>query len=493
MNIEKLKNLLQLGEGQTVEYKTGCRPDMIGREVCAFLNSGGGCVVCGVGDDGKAVGLNNEDSAESIEKALYQGISPKALISVESKTVGKKRLLVVEVPAGKDIPYAFRDEIFIRAGGGTRKADIATIRDMVLRRQVEPERWERRFSDAEIESDLEIQEIRSVVQAAEKTARIAFRNPSDPLMVLEDLSVLKYGRLTNGGDVLFARNPAARHPQVRTRAVSFSSDKAGDQYLDMKSFEGPLVSVLEALHAFILRNTPSGARFHREELQRTDEPLYPPEAVREGLVNALAHRDYADFSGGVSVQVYPGRLEIWNSGGFPEGITPEKIMAGHISILRNPDIAHVLYLRGMMEKLGRGGLLIQMACKNKGLPSPQWRSEDSRGVTLTFFAPDATTEVATEVTTDVNTEVATEVRKACEVLKGEMTRRKIMEKLGLKNDEYFRKKYLVPALNAGFIEMTIPDKPRSRMQKYRLTRLGRKHFVSQSMPQRQLIPEEKGS
>lgn len=214
---------------------------------------------------------------------------------------------------------------------------------------------------------------------------------------------LKYGRLTNGGDVLFTRNPAARHPQVRSRAVCFASDKAGDQYRDMKSFEGPLVSVIEALHTFILRNTPSMAHFKKDGLQRVDEPLYPAEAVREGLVNALAHRDYADFSGGVSVQIYPGRLEIWNSGGFPEGITPEKIMAGHISVLRNPDIAHVPYMRGLMEKLGRGGLLIQKACKNRGLSEPRWRSEDGRNVTLTFFAPEAATEATTGVTTEAGT------------------------------------------------------------------------------------------
>ena len=107
-------------------------------------------------------------------------------------------------------------------------------------------------------------------------------------------------------------------------------------------------------------------------LKRRDEPLYPSSAIREGLVNAFAHRDYSDFSGGITINIYPNRLEIENTGKFPEGVTPDKLTKGHISVLRNPDIAHVLYLRGFMEKMGRGSVMIQRACTERGLPPPQW-------------------------------------------------------------------------------------------------------------------------
>jgi hypothetical protein len=77
------------------------------------------------------------------------------------------------------------------------------------------------------------------------------------------------------------------------------------------------------------------------------------------------------------------------------------------------------------------------------------------------------------VTTEVTMEVATEVRRMMENIRGEMARKELQIALGLKNDEHFRKAYLVPALEAGFIEMTIPDKPNSRLQKYRFTAKGR--------------------
>jgi len=198
--------------------------------------------------------------------------------------------------------------------------------------------------------------------------------------------------------------------------------------------------------------------------------LYPPMAVREGLVNAFAHRDYADFKGGVAIHIHPNRLEIWNSGGFPDGITPEALKEGRLSVLRNPDIAHVLYLRGLMEKLGRGSLLILDECQKAGLPAPLWSSSPQGGVMLTFFTPEVTPEVTPEDTPEATPEVS-KLLRALGIR--EMSRAELQKKLGLKDADHFRTAYLAPALATGLIEMTLPDKPQSRLQGYRLTALGR--------------------
>ena len=178
------------------------------------------------------------------------------------------------------------------------------------------------------------------------------------------------------------------------------------------------------------------------------------------MVNALVHRDYSAASGGVGIHIYPRRLEIWNSGSFPEGVTVENLVNGHISVLRNPDIAHVLYLRGLMEKAGRGSVLMIKDCRNNGMKDPVWKSDPQLGVTVTFFAPEVTTEVTPEVL------------KMLKQMSGEMLRRDLQLCMQLKDDEHFRKAYLLPALQNGLIEMTIPDKPRSSRQKYRLTKKG---------------------
>lgn len=91
------------------------------------------------------------------------------------------------------------------------------------------------------------------------------------------------------------------------------------------------------------------------------------------------------FVDGIFLKVYPKSLEIWNSGALPEGWSQRKLHESHPSIPNNPDIAHFLYPRGLMERVGRGTLKILEACRQAKLPEPKWESAD--GVKLTFFAP----------------------------------------------------------------------------------------------------------
>nr|WP_241490099.1 ATP-binding protein [Pseudomonas syringae] len=191
--------------------------------------------------------------------------------------------------------------------------------------------------------------------------------------------------------------------------------------------------------------------------------------IREGIVNAFAHRDYSSFSGGIKVEISPVRLQIWNSGSLPDGVDADKLQQGHISVLRNPDIAHALYLQGYMEKLGRGSVLIRQACEENGLAPPVWYSEGSSGVTLTFFTP----EVAPEATPEVAPEVTPEVEKLIVLVNGDIKRIELQHHLKLADAEHFRKHYLLPALEQGVLAMTIPEKPTSSNQRYRLTSLGK--------------------
>ena len=467
MDRTKLRHILFLGENSEVEFKTNIiAPDILGRVVCGMLNNAGGCVVCGVSDTGQIRGVNiNEKGIAKLERTLRNELFPKNLVSFEIQSLEGKALLVVEVPAGHDVPYAYRNVVYIREHDRTVRMGIEAIHDMLRKKQVEPERWERRFSFADPELDLDNNEIDSIVMEVGQTKRVLFKNPEDIQQVLTELSVLKYGRLTNAGDVLFTKNPENRIPQVRVRAACYNSTKADDSFRNMKSFSGPLLAVLEKTYEFIVGNTPTRIKFLKSGLKRVEQPVYPAKAVREALVNAFAHRDYANASGGVIVDISPSRLEIWNSGGFPDGITIETLSQGHISVLRNPDIAHVIYLRGMMEKLGRGCILIREECHNIGLCKPEWKA-DATGVTLTFF-----TEQATEQATEQVTE---QVVKLVGIMDGDMTRQEMQERLGLRQREHFRAAYLSPALHFGAIEMTEPDKPRSSRQRYRLTSFGKK-------------------
>lgn len=470
MEIEEIRKLLVLGEGQNVEFKSQC-PDAagIGPIVSGFLNtSGGGFIVCGVGDDGGIIGVENPDaSVKILEQTFENNLSPGTLVEIHIQKIQNKDLIVIEIPSGRDPPYAFRDIIYMRTGAETRKADVGTIRDLVIRRQIEPERWERRFSFANPETDLDTKEIDAAIIAIRKNDLLHLGDQLTDLSFLEIISVYAYGRLTNGGDILFTTNPANRNPQIRVRAANFEIGKTDDKFKDLKSFEGPLVPLLETVFEFIKRNTSTISDFTKDDLKRQDIPQYPRAAIKEGLVNAFAHRDYGSFSGGIFINIYPDRLEIVNSGKFPEGVTPETISKGQGSVLRNPDIAHVLYLRGFMEKKGRGSVLIQQACIDHGLPIPQW-SQSEFGVKLTFFAVPG----SQEATTEESWKVSREIKRMLNVLNGDMSRKELQDILGLKDDENFRVAYINPAIEQNLISPTIPEKPSSSKQKYRLTKKG---------------------
>ena len=103
-------------------------------------------------------------------------------------------------------------------------------------------------------------------------------------------------------------------------------------------------------------------------------------------MNALVHRDYASFSGSVSISIYPDRVEIWNSGSLAHGLSPRDLaLPSHASVLVNPDIGHVFYLHELMERVGRGTYKIVRQCLESGMPSPEWKQVNA-GVRLTLFA-----------------------------------------------------------------------------------------------------------
>jgi ATP-dependent DNA helicase RecG len=141
--------------------------------------------------------------------------------------------------------------------------------------------------------------------------------------------------------------------------------------------------MLAQAEIFIRRNTRTTVSFRNQGLQTADNAEYPTDAVREGLVNAFAHRDYAAFHGGVAVRVFPSRLEIWNSGHLPAPLKPGDLKKNHPSIPVNPTIVQVLYIRGYMNRIGRGTQKIVNLCREYGLRPPTWR-DSSAGVTLTL-------------------------------------------------------------------------------------------------------------
>lgn len=359
----------------------------LARTICALLNSqAGGVIYCGIAADGTVVGLHpSAEEVRALELNLKSAVTPTALFSVSIDEIGETRIITIDVPAGKDRPYVCDGAVWVREKSITRAADAVALRAMFEAHRHETERWERRASPSMRQEDLDEPLIKAMAEEARRQGRYNFKADASTTDILTVLSLVRPEGFTQAADVLFAFKPAARHPQCRVQLVRFAGDKTDDEFEDYRWFEGPLPKVAEDVVEVLAAFNPVRARFRAGAAQREDRHAYARFAIKEGIVNALVHRDYESYSGGVKVSVYPARIEIWNTGHLPDGIRPSDLAKRHASLPTNPDIAHVFYLRGLMERTGRGGEKIAAACKEIGAPPPKWLDEPS-GVTLTLFA-----------------------------------------------------------------------------------------------------------
>lgn len=287
-----IKEFIKFGKNHAVEYRARFLVDdydTIGQVICSFLNGSGGYIVFGVDDQGVFVGNEVDDRMlAEFQEAIYQDITPKALFSYEIYGDEVGNVLSIEVPAGNDYPYAYKNDIYVRNRGKCAKASVDIIRDLITGRQTEPERWERRYSIADVEDDLSDDEIRKTQNDLRQSPLIKLHDANNVISILEDLSIFRYGKLTNAGDILFAKNPSQRYPQTRVKAVCILENKTDNNYKDFNTFEGPLISTLESVYDFVIRNIPIQSSFPADRLERIDEPVYPIAAIREGLVKEIA-------------------------------------------------------------------------------------------------------------------------------------------------------------------------------------------------------------
>ena len=191
-------------------------------------------------------------------------------------------------------------------------------------------------------------------------------------------------------------------------------------------------------------------------------------------MNAIAHRDYRSAAN-VHVYVFHDRVEIVTPGGLPAGMREEDL--GVRSVPRNLLLFGMLYRMGLVEQIGSGIRRIREAYLEYGVAEPVIEVSPSWFAMSFPRQPQRTTQ---QVTQQAAQQVTQQVGRLIAVLHGEMTRAEAMAALGLKDRGHFVQAYLQPSLDAGLVEMTIPDRPNSRMQRYRLTPNGKRVRDAQS-------------
>jgi len=206
----------------------------------------------------------------------------------------------------------------------------------------------------------------------------------------------------------------------------------------------------------------------------------PREAVAEAIVNAVAHRDYTS-NASVQVMLFADRLEVWNPGELHPPLTLESLSQPHPSIPANPLIAESLYLTKYIEKAGSGTLDMIALCKEAGLPEPRFRQSGGQFIQVlervgAKSQPESRPESGPS-RDQVGTKLGLSPEEVVPILSFCSTATAIQDfqrEFKWTNRTKFRNKFINPLLREGLLEMTIPDKPNSRLQKYRLTAKGKK-------------------
>lgn len=382
MNSEQLiKSLLKQGESEQLEFKQVVRKDVIGKSICAFLNHQGGQVLIGISDDKKVVGIADDEKWEKeLTDYLNTSIIPEAPVMVSVEDVGNKKILLVKVWAGSKQPYIFDGSIYFRKGQSTVKATSQQISDLIHNRQKTELHWERQLALGVELEDLDILEIQKTIDRSIDESKLdeGKRNPID---FLTHFGLFQNGHFTHAAVVLFAKNPARFIPQTRIRVAFLEKGKTADAFVDDKILEGNLFKNIFAVQDFFEKHLRTSRKFSEKEWERQDEYVVPMSALREGVMNALVHRDYSLPSASMSVIIYSDRIEVYNSGKSP--LKAAELKKSHLSLPVNPDIAHVVFLRGYIEKIGRGTIKIMDACKAAGLKAPKWTTTDT-SVKLAF-------------------------------------------------------------------------------------------------------------
>jgi len=487
MNLNDLRDLVRWGESERVEFKhsTGQRT-AAAKTVCAMLNGLGGFVIFGVSDKGEIVG--QQVSTKTLEELAneFRKIEPPAFPEIETINLKEdKAVIIISVPGGRG-PYTFDGRPYIRRGPTTSQMPREEYDQRLLERLHATQRWENQpVPDGVTIDDLDAEEIQITLDNAIRLGRLEPTTRRDTGSILRGLELIHDGKLLNAAVALYGKSDRLKplYPQLEIRLARFRGKDRLADFADNRQYWGHAFSLLRRAESFLMDHVPIAGRVISGKMVREDQPWYPPRATREAIANAICHRDYTIPGGAVAVAMYDDHLEITNPGTFHFGITPEKLTRPHESKPWNPIIANVFYRAGIIERWGSGTLNILDWCKENGNPAPTWQ-ERAGSVCVTFLPAILHNEA--EATGELGPKPVPSLSQVCpksvpsdifmhllEVVSDPVPIDVLMKVAGQTNRTRFRKTILRPLLDASLIEMTIPDKPRSSKQRYRLTAKGR--------------------
>jgi ATP-dependent DNA helicase RecG len=220
-------------------------------------------------------------------------------------------------------------------------------------------------------SDIDAKQIDLFLENAKSRGRLHLRGGKSTKSVLQHFNLVSDGIPTNAAMLLFGRDPFRFLPNAQVQCLHFRGTEKRKPILSQQPYMGSAFDVIDRAVDFTMERLVRHVGLASGGAAAPVAYEVPERVVREAIVNAVAHRDY-DSHGFVQAIVFSNRIEIWNPGELPSGITIEMLRKPHPPIPRNPLIAEPIFRAGYAEKAGSGITDMISDCLEAGLPEPDF-------------------------------------------------------------------------------------------------------------------------
>ena len=357
-----------MSEGQHLEWKASWRDDHL-KSVCAFANADGGVLEIGRDDEGAVVGIGVRERRRLLEELpnkLRDLLGIVAAMGVEEAD-GVHYLRIVVEPYPVAISYR---GIYYQRSGSTNQMLRGPALDRFLLGKT-GRCWDGMPDPRVALDDLDPAAIAGFRKRAGKEGRLAENLlDEDDAGLIEKLRLTDGDYLTKAAVLLFDRDPERFVAGVHVK-VGYFANEWDVRFHDVIS--GDLFTQVDkTMEVLLFKYLKAGISY--DGIYRIERYPVPEPALREALLNAVVHRDYA-VPAPIQIRVHDDRLRIYNPGSLPEGWTLEKLLGPHPSQPYNPDIANAFFRAGEIETWGRGIDRVVRACRRAGAPEPKIRLE----------------------------------------------------------------------------------------------------------------------
>lgn len=472
---EDVSKLLHCTETYRIERTTSTGDmDKFQEAICAFSNDlpnsrKKGYLILGARDDGSLSGIKVDDALmKKIAGIRSDGnILPLPIMSVEKVEFEEGDLVVVEVSPALVPPVRYRGRTFIRIGPRRDIASESEERVLLEKRTSYMATFDATpcFEASLKDIDTQFIENEYLPQIIDNNILRTDKRPLKEQLAAIHLYDTTHDCPTNAAIVLFGTNATFFLHGCYVQYVHFEGENAGSEILNERQIRGSLCSILPKLESFvkdaIVTARPMPVSILREQIVFN----YPELALRELLMNACMHRDYQSNMP-IRIYQFSNRIEILNAGGLYGEARPENFPT--VNDYRNPIIAEAMRGLKYVNMFNRGIQRVKNMLKENGNPEPKFNVSKITAFEVTV-QPSLSLNLVTDgekVTKSAtkSTELMNEVIAFCEEPRS-LT--EIMAHLGLKHRNNTKSRYIDPLIENGFLEMTIPDKPKSRSQKYK--------------------------